>query len=95
MKKQEIIKHVNQSFHNWIESEGLSEYRNDLDFAVRETAEDEHCLVEICFDGLLYDLINNEFGYLNEEKAEKIFGLSKFEWEPYSSWKIDIHKEVA
>jgi hypothetical protein len=90
MNIKKVINHIHESFENWIESENLSEYKKDLDFIVRET-KDEDCIVEICFESLLHDLINDDVGYFDHEKAEKIFGLSEYDWSPYASWKIDIH----
>jgi len=91
MKTNKIIEHITKSFENWIKSENLSEYRQDLDFIVRET-KDEDCIIEICFESILHSIINDDVGFFDNEKAEKIFGLSEYEWSPYASWKISVYK---
>ena len=36
MKTNKIIEHITKSFENWIKSENLSEYRQDLDLLLEK-----------------------------------------------------------
>jgi len=61
--------------------------------------------IKICFDGgLIWDLINLHYYHFGEniedyqedqyfcsETASKIFGLDGLEWEPYSSYRLDVY----
>ena len=81
----------------------LSFGRSDYDYVVRIN-EDKEC-VSILFDGgMFYDLINTHFvstgkgaeDYREEfwfcsDTAEEIFDLSKYDWDCYASYQIDVY----
>ena len=77
--------------------------KSDYDYLVRIN-EDENA-VSIIFDGgMFYDLINTHFvstgkgaedyreeSWFCSDTAEKIFDLSKYDWDCYASYQIDVY----
>jgi hypothetical protein len=94
-----------KSDKEWSEKHGFScsFKRAEYDYLVRIN-EDENA-VSIIFDGsMFYDLINTHFvstgkgtedyreqSWFCDETASKIFGLSKYHWEQYASYQIDVY----
>ena len=84
---------------------GLTFNRTDYDYLVYIN-EDENA-VSIIFDGgMFYDLINTHFIQTGEgaedyreefwfcsKTAEKIFDLSKYDWDKYASYQIDVYAD--
>ena len=91
----------------WSEKHGFSRSFNRTDYDYLVYINEDEKAVSIIFDGgMFYDLINTHFistgegaeDYREEfwfcsKTAEKIFNLSKYDWDKYASYQIDVYAD--
>ena len=89
----------------WSEKHGFSCSFNKSEYDYLVRINEDESAVSIIFDGgMFYDLINTHFIQTGEgaedyreeswfcsDTAEKIFDLSKYDWDCYASYQIDVY----